>query len=244
MSAGTSARLAALTDRGRVRPENQDEARASALADGSALLLVADGLGGEPAGDVASAETAKTVEARLAAGAPSPPEDLADAFVKANRRIKSLASEEPGRATMATTLTAAIVRGGTCWLANAGDSRAYLVNDSGIKQLSRDDSWVAERVRAGDMTPAQAEVHPYRNVVTRGVGIDEELVVDVEVHTVGAGDLILLCTDGLYRMLADNVILALARRRESPAARARALVAAANAAGGVDNIGVALYVLP
>ncbi len=243
MSAGTSARLAALTDRGRLRPGNQDEARASALADGSVLLLVADGLGGEPAGDLASAETAKTVEARLSAGAPSPPEDLADAFLNANRRIKLLADEQPGRATMATTLTAAIVRDRTCWLANAGDSRAYLVNDGGITQLSRDDSWVAERVRAGDMTEAQAEVHPYRNVVTRGVGIDDELVVAVDVHNVEAGDLILLCTDGLHRMLADDVIAALVRRPASPAARARALIDAANAAGGIDNIGVALYVV-
>jgi serine/threonine protein phosphatase PrpC len=236
--------FAALTDRGRVRPGNQDEARATALPDGAVLLLVADGLGGEPAGDLASAETAKTVEARLADGAPSPPEDLAAAFLEANRRIKALAKEAPGRATMASTLTAAVVRDGICWLANAGDSRAYLVSASGIRQLTRDDSWVAERVRAGEMTEAAAELHPYRNVVTRGVGIEDELVVEVHVHAVQPRDILLLCTDGLYRMVQDADIEALLRRREPPAALAANLLATANAAGGVDNIGVAVFVVP
>ena len=236
--------FAALTDRGRLRPGNQDEARAVALADGSVLLLVADGLGGEPAGDLASAETAKTLVSQLTAGADPPDATLAAAFGAANRRIKVLADEVPGRATMATTLTAAIVRGGECWFANAGDSRAYLVRAASIAQLTHDDSWVAERVRAGDLTEAEAAIHPYRNVVTRGIGIERDIEVEVEVRTVATGDIVLLCTDGLYRMLADEAIASIARRPEPPARRASALVDAANHAGGVDNIGVALYVVP
>lgn len=214
------------------------------LADGSLLLLVADGLGGEPAGDLASAETAKTVQSRLASGAPSPAEDLAAAFLEANRRIKTLAVEEPGRATMASTLTAALIRGTTCWIANAGDSRAYVVDASGVTQLTHDDSWVAERVRAGDLTEAEAETHPYRNVVTRGVGIERELVVAVEEFSLRAGDIVLLCTDGLYRMLSDEAIAALARASQSAATLAGSLVDAANAAGGIDNIGVAVHLVP
>lgn len=214
------------------------------LADGAVLLLVADGLGGEPAGDLASAETARTLQSRLAAGAPEPAQDLAAAFLDANRRIKALAVEEPGRATMASTLTAAIVREATCWVANAGDSRAYVVDGSGIRQLTRDDSWVAERVRAGDLTEAEAEAHPYRNVVTRGVGIDRDLVVKVEEFRLAAGDILLLCTDGLYRMLPDEVIAELAWQVHSADMLTGRLVDAANVAGGVDNIGVALYVVP
>lgn len=230
--------FAAQKDVGLLRTQNQDEAVATELAGGAVLLAVADGVGGSPGGDEASltAMNALVREAteRGAGG-------LAQAIAEANSRVFELQRTRPDWANMATTLVAATIDGDAAIVANLGDSRAYAFLGGRLQQVSRDDSWVSDVVESGQLTLEQAERHPYRNVVTKGLGIPggtEPAFYSVEL---GEGDALLLATDGLFKMLPDDEIeriLAGAGDAENAAA---ALVDAANAAGGMDNIGVAIY---
>ena len=234
---------AALTDTGRRRQANQDEALTLPFGDGMVLLVVADGAGGMGGGDRASAETVRGLrEVCLEDQSGDPASLLREGIARANSRVRAIAAAEYPLEGMASTVVTAIVRGGQAWLLNLGDTRAYLHGEGKLRQLTEDDSWVAGQVRAGQLTPEQARHSPMRSVITRAVGVEDEPELAVQELALAPGEILLLCSDGLHGPLTDDAIaaeLALGATAEGLAAR---LIAAANSAGGPDNIGVALYV--
>jgi serine/threonine protein phosphatase PrpC len=238
----TSERMAALTDRGLRRPTNQDRVLAQELPDGSVLLAVADGVGGVGGGETASAEALQALVTELAKKPDDDPASaLGRAFSVANQRVRAQAQERPDLAGMASTLAAALVRGDTAWAANAGDSRAYLFHQAQLRQLTLDHTWVAEQVRAGRLTDEEAKTSEFRNVITRGIGIAEAIEPDtVGPVTLPNGSLLLLCSDGLYRVVGDSEI-ADVLESGTPHSMAERLIALANDAGGPDNISVVIF---
>ncbi|MCL4242263.1 MAG: serine/threonine-protein phosphatase [Dehalococcoidia bacterium] len=234
---------ASLTDTGQVRTENQDRALALALPGGAVLLLVADGVGGAPGGALASEEAMRVVREVFEEFAGSAPYAglLLTAVNLANERIRLVQEQKPEFGNMATTLVAAVVEGAAANLVNIGDSRAYLFHMGQLVQVTEDDSWVAGEVRAGRLSPADADTHPWRNVITRGIGVDEVAEPTPTTLSLGPGDALLLCTDGLFKMVSsEDTARTLATAADAGDA-ARALVELANARGGLDNIGVALW---
>ncbi len=190
---------AAVTDIGRVRTHNED----SVLAQ-PPLFVVADGLGGHEAGEVASSIAVETLRDHAPRRADA--SALARAVRAANREVIRAAKEGVGRSGMGTTLTAAIVEGGTIAIAHVGDSRAYLLTSGSLRRLSDDHSMVADMIRRGQLTEADARVHPNRSVITRALGTDSNMVADTYEIDANTGDRLLLCSDGLTGMLEDSRI--------------------------------------
>jgi protein phosphatase len=234
-------RLAARTDRGLKRSDNQDRALAQELPDGSILAAVADGVGGVGGGEAASTQAMHTLLAQLLDNTDADPgEALERAFVSANEQVRARAAQRPELRGMATTLVAALVRGQSAWLAGVGDSRAYLFHQGELTQLTQDHSWVAEQIRAGRLTEEEAEHSEFRNVITRAVGVADTVEPDkVGPISLPAGSLLLLCSDGLHRVVGDADI-ATVLAAGSPQEMADRLIALANEAGGPDNISVAI----
>jgi protein phosphatase len=208
------------------------------------LFAVADGMGGARAGEIAARLAATALEE--APGATTGADGVTSLIQEANRRIWERSLADPATSGMGTTVTAALVdeAGGRVAIGHVGDSRAYLLRGDTLEQLSTDHSLVAELVQSGVLTPEEAERHPQRSAITRALGT--EPTVEVEVRTVAGevGDLFLLCSDGLSVMLGDDVISAAIEGAErDPQAAGEALVAAANAQGGEDNITVVLFEL-
>lgn len=231
-----------ITHKGMRRETNQDQTTTRALPGGKTLLLVADGVGGAGGGEVASAETLESIVAQLAAEPLTDPADaLRSAVRRANDVVRERATTDERLKTMATTLVAAIIDNGHAWLINVGDSRAYLYHGGSITPLTEDDSWVAEQVRAGALTEEEAARSPYQNVITRGVGVEETINVEkVTRHELASGDVLVLCSDGLYRCVTSEQIAETLALMPVDAA-GKKLIDLANAAGGPDNISVALY---
>lgn len=229
-------RAAALTDTGRRRLDNED-----AFVIEPPLFAVADGMGGALAGEVAARIAVTTIEER-GVGLREP-DGLRDLLRLANTRIFERAVTDPGTTGMGTTATLAAVdeAAGTVVLAHVGDSRAYRLRGGVLEQLTDDHSLVGELVREGRLTPDEAFVHPARSVITRVLGTDPEVEVDLLSLPAEPGDVFLLCSDGLSEMLRDEEIATLARDAGSPEGAAEALVAAANAAGGDDNVTVVVF---
>lgn len=232
-------RLVARTHRGRVRRRNED---AVAVDDARGFGVLADGMGGLRAGDVASRETVEAVMAHLR-GLPGPPrrQHLVDALLAANRRVRKLATQ----GIMGTTaLGLWIGPGGQGCLAHVGDSRAYRWRGGVLEPMTRDHSLVQELVDQGLMSPENARSASERNVITRAVGLEDELEVDALDFDLASGDVLLLCSDGLWDMLDDArigaMLAACGEGVEGLAQCAGALIDAANAAGGHDNISVLL----
>ncbi len=229
-----AAEIVERTDTGRQRRGNEDNSFARAP-----LFVVADGMGGAQAGEVASQ---LAVEA-FAEGLPddgTPEERLTDRVLEANRRIHELSRAEHERAGMGTTLTAALLQDSQLVIAHVGDSRAYMFRGGSLIRLTRDHSLVGELVRQGKLTEAQAEEHPQRSIITRALGPEPSVEVDTWTYPVQAGDIVLLCSDGLTSMLSeDQITLALAETG-SLGASADRLISEANDAGGRDNITVVL----
>jgi protein phosphatase len=240
----TSHHIAAVTDRGLRRAQNEDAALATVLQDGAVLLAVADGVGGAQSGDVASTETIQVLRDELCALTMDDPADaLRHAFDAANARIRSLAATD-NRTGMATTLVAAIVRGSRAWIGHAGDSRAGIIVNGHLETLTQDHSLVAEQVLAGFLTDDEAEHSDYQNVITRAVGIEDGIEADITGPIeVPAGSVLLVYSDGLYRAVTDEEIASAASLPDA-ATMARQLIDRANLAGGPDNISVAVYVRP
>jgi protein phosphatase len=228
-----------VTDTGRRRLRNED-----AFICEPPLFAVADGMGGARAGEVAARLAAAALEE---AGTETRGEQGVTALiVEANRRIWERALTDPATAGMGTTVTAALVdaRAGTVAVGHVGDSRAYLLRDGILEQLTTDHSLVAELVQSGVLTPEEALRHPQRSAITRALGTEPS--VDVETLTVEGrpGDLYLVCSDGVSAMLADeDIFKAIDGSGRDPAPAAEALVNAANARGGEDNITVVLFEL-
>jgi PPM family protein phosphatase len=222
---------AALTDVGRVRTHNEDAVLAQ-----PPLFVVADGLGGHEAGEVASSIAIETVRDH----APRRPDAkaLARAVKAANREVIRSAREGLGKAGMGTTLTAAIVEGSHVAIAHVGDSRAYLLHDGVLSRVSEDHSMVADMIRRGQLTEAESRYHPNRSVITRALGTDVNMLADTYDLDASPGDRLLLCSDGLTGMLEDGLIAEILADHRAPEAATHALVDAANDAGGHDNISV------
>lgn len=241
-------RVGACSDVGRQRAENQDYALYRIVSDqpdanaSCSLFLVADGVGGAAGGATASELAARTLAGHFPRdGGPDPTQTLASAILVANTAVSERAAAEPALHGMGTTVVVAVVRDDQFWMANAGDSRGYLIRDGRARQVTNDHSLVAEHVRQGGLTEAQAAVSPYRHVITRSLGHDGPL--DVEGYgpePLRVGDQLLLCSDGLTEVLDAPEIATLAGEHDDPDAAARALVAEANDRGGPDNITVVM----
>jgi protein phosphatase len=208
------------------------------------LFAVADGMGGARAGEIAARLAAAALE-EVGADV-SGEEGVASLIEEANRRIWERSLADPATSGMGTTVTAALVdeRTGTVALGHVGDSRAYLLRAGGLEQLSTDHSLVAELVQSGVLTPEEAERHPQRSAITRALGTDPAVEVEMRTVTAQIDDLFVLCSDGLSAMLGDDEIAAaIERAGGDPQSAGEALVAAANAHGGEDNITVVLFEL-
>jgi protein phosphatase len=240
-------RWGAATHTGQVRSKNQDDLHA-----GDTLFVVADGMGGHQAGEVASRITVERLVDRLTSRPDdSPPtvDDLVSAIAEANTEILDTATANPEQAGMGTTVTALAVLpdpdpsddgdiGETLVLANVGDSRTYLFRNGRLRQLSVDHNYVSELVAEGYLTAAEARHHPRRNIVTRALGIESDVRVDSWRFPLVRGDRYVLCSDGLNDEVPDEEIETLVAEHEDPQAAAEALVDRANQLGGRDNITV------
>ena len=233
---------AKLTDVGQVRPHNEDyvdyyvPADPRQLAQKGSIFLVADGMGGHQAGEVASQGAVEIAIAQYYGDTSHDvPTSLVRAFRSANQELHTQAQSDPAKGGMGTTLVAAVILGQKVYVANVGDSRAYLISDKGIIQITEDHSWVGEQLRAGLLTREQAQRHPQRNLVTRALGSKPSVEVDLFEGEIDPGDSILLCTDGLTGRVEDTEIAA-AVQQYSPQEASRQLVALANERGGNDNI--------
>lgn len=228
---GAVTKFGSRTDVGSVREQNEDS-----LIVNPPLFVVADGMGGHAAGEVASEIAVNTIQELAPDHADA--EALGHAVEEANRDIINAALAGEGREGMGTTVTAAILERDKLVIAQVGDSRAYLLHNGELTQLTRDHSLMANMIEAGQITPEEARFHPNRSVITRALGNDPDTLPDLYEINVEDGDRLLLCSDGLYSMLEDDEIAAVMRRVSDPQRCASTLVNGAIAAGGHDNITV------
>ena len=207
------------------------------------MFAVADGMGGAKAGEVASGLAAAALKEAGTDGR-SGEERVTQLIQEANRRVFRRANEDRDASGMGTTMTVALVEDGRVVFGHVGDSRAYLIREGSIEQLTDDHSLVAELVRSGRLTPEEAEAHPQRSVITRAVGTEPDVDVDTFTIEPEDGDLFLICSDGLTDMVDDGTIIdAIGRHRDDLDEAAKALVGAANRVGGEDNITVLCFEL-
>ena len=226
-------RTVAMTDTGRKRRRNED-----VYVVDPPIFAIADGMGGAKAGEVAAALAADVLRGEGGSGE----EALVTLIQEANRRVYERASEDAAKSGMGTTMTVALLEDSHVRIGHVGDSRAYLIRDGELSQLTDDHSLVGELVRSGKLAPEDAETHPQRSVITRVLGTDPDVDVDTITIETRSGDLFLLCSDGLYSMVGNERILELVERnRRDLDAAAKALVAAANKGGGDDNITVVAF---
>lgn len=224
--------LASASDVGQVRSDNQDR---DLLA--PPLIAVADGMGGHLGGGTAAG---MAVDALRGVGSTTDPTALLAALKEANRAIARAAVDDPDLTGMGTTATAALLEGGILYLVHVGDSRAYLIREGRIIQVTQDHSVVAEMVRRGALSADAAETHPARHVITRALGVDADINIDALRVDLEPGDVVLLCTDGLSGPVGDGDILELVEAAPTLEQAAEQLVQRANAAGGPDNVTVVL----
>ncbi|MGC8722854.1 MAG: Stp1/IreP family PP2C-type Ser/Thr phosphatase [Acidobacteriota bacterium] len=242
-----------LTDVGRKRSNNED---AFAIRPELRLYVVADGMGGHSSGEVAAQIAVNQIVAFFEvqdlseeATWPYPSYDdglsfegnkLRTAIALASEQIQNYSSEHPESRGMGTTVVAALVVGDRLIIGHVGDSRAYLYSGGQLSVLTMDHSWVSEQVRLGFLTEEEAAHHPFRNVITKALGTKDQAQADVLEMDVAVGDRILLCSDGLNSMAAEEDIARTLARRESLEATCRSLVELANQKGGEDNVTVIL----
>lgn len=236
-----------VTDIGRKRKANQDFVYTSEQPVGNLpnLFVVADGMGGHNAGDYASRITVETIVERVADSPETDPISILDGAIQyANTRIRKLAGASSLLEGMGTTVVAAVCDDNRLYVANVGDSRLYIVNRLGIRQITRDHSWVEEMVRRGGIARVDARNHPDKNIITRAVGAEDTVKADFFSVQLAAGDVVLMCTDGLTNMLEDEEIRMILDGARDIVESAEELVRAANENGGKDNISVVLIELP
>ncbi len=227
--------FAKATNTGRVRSSNED-----ALFARPPVFVVADGMGGAQAGEIASSEAVRPFE-DFTPPAAAPEAALAALIRAANQRIHAMAAENDERSGMGTTVTAAVVSGGSVSIVHVGDSRAYRWRGGELEQLTEDHSLVGEMLRQGKISASEAEMHPQRSIITRALGIEPEVEIDTASVDWEPGDIFLLCSDGLTSMVPDQEIATIIGERESLEAAVAGLVDAANTHGGRDNISVILF---
>ena len=235
-------KIFSMTDVGRKREMNQDYVFATDESLGTLpnLLVVADGMGGHKAGDFASKYTVEVLKEELKHTLKDGPEEiLKDAAQTANHKLIEKADEDINLEGMGTTLVAATVIDHTLYFINVGDSRLYLLNKD-IRQLSRDHSLVEEMVRLGGINEEEARHHPDKNIITRAIGVKEDVEVDFYEFSLKKGDIILMCSDGLSNMIEYEEIFAIVKGARDIVEAGQNLIDRANENGGNDNISVVL----
>ncbi|TDP73070.1 Stp1/IreP family PP2C-type Ser/Thr phosphatase [Roseateles toxinivorans] len=234
------------TDVGRARDNNEDSV---ALDETVALAVLADGMGGYNAGEVASGMATSFIKSELGRWLEEAAGTVSDSDVKramdicvdnANRAIFNAANSNPKYAGMGTTLVVGVFRGERLLLGHVGDSRAYRFRDDRLIQLTRDHSLLQEQLDAGIITPEEAAYSSNKNLVTRAVGVEDTVMLETHLHEALPGDVYLMCSDGLSDMLDDDNIAQVLRSNNTLPETAAALIAAANDMGGKDNIAVIL----
>ena len=231
------------TDVGLKRNNNQDFVYASDQKVGRlpTLFIVADGMGGHAAGDLASRLAVETaVDSIGSSGEITVFRILDEAVRKANDAVLKKAAEKPEYAGMGTTFVAGVIDGDTLYIVNVGDSRLYVLDDDRIDQITEDHSLVEEMVRAGRITREQMRNHPKKNIITRAIGGEAEVRPDFFDVGLRKGDIVLLCSDGLSNMVEDEQIFRIVKREKTLREAGQKLISAANTAGGRDNISVVL----
>ncbi len=235
-----------LTNRGLERPRNEDSCFARDDTD-LALLVVADGMGGHQAGNVASSLAVSMAEnlwekldrnVILSTGGAR--QLISRYIVEANELIITEASSSLDKKGMGTTITAGLLCGNCLTIGHVGDSRAYLIKDNRIELLTRDHSLLEELIESGQVDPEEAKSHPQRHVLTRALGISRDLEIDVIEQDISENSILLFCTDGLTSLVHDEEILALSRETSEPQKLAESLIELANERGGYDNITVVI----
>jgi protein phosphatase len=234
------------TDTGRARSNNEDSV---ALESAAGLAVLADGMGGYNAGEVASSMLTAFIHAELGRWLQEASANATDTEVRramdicvdnANRAIYQAANANPQYAGMGTTLVLSVFRPDRLLVGHVGDSRAYRMRGGQLAQITRDHSLLQEQIDAGLITVEQAAYSANKNLVTRAVGVEDTVVLETHVHDLQAGDVYLMCSDGLSDMLDDPSIAQLLRSHDELPAMGMALIDAANQAGGRDNIAVVL----
>ena len=230
---------AARTDVGMIRSGNEDNFAVDATGD-RGLFIVADGMGGHAAGEVASEMAVQTVERELTGVRDLDDRASADrmkeALRKANRSIHDRTITEVDKQGMGTTASVLLLSATRYLIGQVGDSRVYILRDGALQQITKDHSYVQEQVDAGFLTPEQARYHPYSNVITRCVGASPEVEPDVYQGEVRTGDLFLVASDGLTGMVDDRRLQMLLMSRAEPERKVHSLISEANGRGGLDNI--------
>lgn len=233
--------ITALTDIGKHRKRNEDSVRVG-KTESLIYAIVADGMGGHKAGEVASSLAVDMIEKELLLLDPKKDNiinKLKGAYIDANSKIYEYAEENQKVLGMGTTLVLAVITDDKLLIANVGDSRAYMIGNDGILQISKDHSYVQQLVDSGAITKEQAMNHPKRNYITRAMGTEEGIKTDVFVKDYN-GEIVLLCSDGLCGLVTDNEILDIIRNNTDLEITAKELIETANQKGGIDNITVAL----
>ena len=235
-------KIYAMTDVGRKREVNQDYVYVTDKPVGPFpnLLVVADGMGGHKAGDFASKYTVGVLRDELAQTSLDKPEEIIRIVVAISKhKLIEAAFTDVKLEGMGTTLVAATVVGNTLYFANVGDSRLYLINDK-IRQLSKDHSLVEEMVRLGGIKAEEAKNHPDKNIITRAIGVKEDVEADIYEYRLKKGDIILMCTDGLSNMVEDEDMFDIVKGARDIVEAVQMLIEKANSNGGRDNIGVVM----
>jgi serine/threonine protein phosphatase PrpC len=228
----------AASDTGRKRRRNEDS-----YVVAPPLFAVADGMGGAQAGEIASKLAAAALE-DTDAGALSGEDRVMSLIQEANRRVYERSNEDPNASGMGTTITVALVEETGVTIGHVGDSRAYRYRDGSIEQITEDHALVNELMKSGKLSPEEAETHPQRSVITRALGTDPDVDVDSFIVEAHAGDVFLLCSDGLTTMVDDDDILGVLEKFHDDLDRAtKSLVSAANRGGGEDNITVVAFAI-
>ena len=236
------------TDVGVIRDHNEDS---FSIDKDQSLLIMADGMGGHAAGEVASTAAVESINQDVVSKIQEVQEGdegaygkiLKDAVKSANRMIFQMAEDEPAKKGMGTTVTAMLIKGESYIISHVGDSRAYLIRDGGITQMTKDHSLVQEMIDGGTLSPEDARHHPERNIVTRCVGINTDVEVDIYTGILREGDRVLLCCDGLSGPVEDSDILRAILDSGNPSAVCRQLISMANQNGGHDNVTAILAVM-
>lgn len=238
-------RVFSKSDIGLVRKTNEDACKSGVLPDGGAWAVVCDGMGGMSGGGVASGIAVDRISERILSGyAPGLSGGeirslITEAVLNANGAVHDRADADEALTGMGTTVVVAVVSGGVAHIAHAGDSRAYLISQDGISQLTTDHSVVQEMVDKGDLTAQEARKHPQKNIITRALGVESSVEVDSREVEFPRGSRLLICTDGLTNYLDEGQIFLLAKEMETEELTGR-LVSLAKKAGGSDNITVTM----
>lgn len=230
----TTVAYAGHSEAGQVRSINQDSFYVGEAGSGY-LAVVADGMGGHSTGEVASQKAVEIIRRELSASRSYPPAALARAVQSANMEIFDYAAEHPEHHGMGTTLSTVFIDDQIGLVGHVGDSRVYLVREGGIRQLTFDHSWVAERVRQGVLSQDEAKHHRLRNVITNALGALPKVKLDLSYFEVQVGDRLLLCSDGVSMLLSEDQLLGVLLEQH-PEAATQALIAEANRRGSPDNV--------